>query len=553
MIKKEKTERKRMSGILVHPTSFPSPHGIGDLGKGAYDFIDYLEETGQHLWQVLPLGPTGFGDSPYQSLSAFAGQIYIISPELLIKDGLLENHDLEGEGEWDPKKVDYGTAIQYKVRILKKAYERFLEKRISGAFAAEAAEEAKRTAAEAQQAAGNADCVQDAVSSDACPSAAVKKTGKIIPLDVQFEDFCSRQAYWLNDYALFCAVKDDFQGRCWLDWDDDIRDGEASARAAYSVKLAREIGFFKFTQFLFQKQWDSLREYAAQKEIIIIGDIPIFMAIDCCDVWSRKELFKLDSKGYPTEVAGVPPDYFSATGQLWGNPLYDWAEHEKSGYEWWISRVKRQLELVDYVRIDHFRGFESYWSVPADSENAINGEWLEGPGAKLFKAMQKEIGEDLPIIAEDLGIITEEVEALRDEFHFPGMKVLQFGYGDMTDVKYIPQFYDTTNCVCYTGTHDNETTLGWYLHQSEEVKDRIRRTGNCDGSGVSLDFIRFALGSIAKYAIFPIQDLLQLDNEARMNTPGVAAANWAFRYEQWQLDEAWRKDWLKIYTKVFGR
>ena len=502
----EKPVRKRMSGILVHPTSFPSAHGIGDLGKGAYDFIDFLEATGQHLWQVLPLGPTGFGDSPYQSLSAFAGQVYIISPELLKKDGLLEDKDFEGEPSWDPKKVDYGPVIQFKVALLKKAYQHFLEKE-------ETLEE----------------------------------------LGEEFASFCKKQSYWLDDYALFSAVKDDFQGRCWLDWDADIRDRKASAVAAYSAKLADQIRYYKFTQFLFQKQWDALKEYAQDKEIFIIGDIPIFMAIDCCDGWSQKALFKLDSKGYPTEVAGVPPDYFSATGQLWGNPLYDWKAHEKSGYKWWISRVKRQLELVDYVRVDHFRGFESYWSIPADSENAINGEWLEGPGAKLFKAMQKELGEELPIIAEDLGIITEEVEELRDQFHFPGMKVLQFGYGDMNDTKYVPQFYDTTNCVCYTGTHDNETTVGWYQHQSEEVKDRIRRTGNCDGSGVSLDFIRFALGSIAKYAIFPIQDLLQLDNEARMNTPGVAAANWAFRYEQWQLEEAWRKDWLKIYTKVYGR
>ena len=503
----KKPSARRLSGILVHPTSFPSPHGIGDLGKGAYEFIDFLEATGQHLWQVLPLGPTGFGDSPYQSLSAFAGQIYIISPELLKKDGLLEDYDLEGESAWDPRKVDYGPAIEYKVSILRKAYAHFVQKEAAGNW----------------------------------------------KIPEQFEQFCRDQAYWLDDYALFCAVKDSFQGRCWLDWDEDIRVGTASAKAAYRQKLKDEVRFYMFAQFLFQKQWDALKEYANEKEIMIIGDIPIFMAIDCCDVWSQKKLFRLDSKGYPTEVAGVPPDYFSETGQLWGNPLYDWAQHEKTGYAWWVSRIKRQLEMVDCVRIDHFRGFESYWSIPADAENAINGEWLEGPGSKLFKAMQKELGEELPIIAEDLGIITEEVEALRDEFHFPGMKVLQFGYGDMTDTKYIPQFYDTTNCVCYTGTHDNETTLGWYQHQSEEVKDRIRRTGNCDGSGVSLDFIRFALGSIAKYAIFPIQDLLQLDNDARMNTPGVAAANWAFRYEQWQLDEAWRKDWLKIYTKVYGR
>lgn len=510
---KETPVRKRMSGILVHPTSFPSPHGIGDLGKGAYDFIDFLKETGQHLWQVLPLGPTGFGDSPYQSLSAFAGQIYIISPELLRNDGLLSDPDFEGEPCWDPKKIDYGPAIEFKVRLLRSAYAHFREKEASGAYSG--------------------------AGEDSLP--------------VQFEKFCREQSSWLDDYALFFAVKASFDGRCWLDWDEDIRVGKPDAKKAYTEDLADEIRFCKFTQFLFQKQWLALRKYAAENEVSIIGDIPIFMAIDCCDVWSQKQLFKLDSKGYPTEVAGVPPDYFSATGQLWGNPLYDWKAHEKTGYAWWIARMRRQLELVDCVRIDHFRGFESYWAVPADAETAIDGEWKEGPGSKLFRAMQKELGEDLPIIAEDLGIITEEVEALRDEFRFPGMKVLQFGYGDMTDTKYIPQFYETTNCACYTGTHDNDTTLGWYQNQSEEVKDRIRRTGNCDGSGVSLDFIRFALGSIAKYAIFPIQDLLQLGSEARMNTPGVAAANWAFRYEQYQLDEAWRKDWLKIYTKVYGR
>jgi 4-alpha-glucanotransferase len=297
----------------------------------------------------------------------------------------------------------------------------------------------------------------------------------------------------------------------------------------------------------------ALRQYAAEHEVAIIGDIPIFMAIDNCDVWADRKLFRLDSKGYPLEVAGVPPDYFSATGQLWGNPLYDWGYHEKTGYEWWIRRLQRQLELVDYVRIDHFRGFVSYWAVPADAETAIEGEWKEGPGEKLFLAMQKKFGEDLPIIAEDLGLITEDVEQLRDQFGFPGMKVLQFGFENMNDNKYIPHFYDTPNCVCYTGTHDNDTTVGWYQHQGEEVKDRVRLMGNCDGNGVSLDFIRFAMSSVAKFSIFPIQDLLQLGNEARMNTPGVAADNWAFRYEQKDIDEAWRRDWLKRYTKVYDR
>ncbi len=504
---------ERMSGVLVHPTSFPSPHGIGDLGKGAFDFIDFLKETGQHLWQVLPLGPTGFGDSPYQSLSAFAGQIYIISPEKLREDLLLTDEDFKDEPVWDPKKVDYGPVIEFKMSLLRKAYAHFCEYEL-------------RTPAEKNS---------DPTLSDL------------------FKDFQKKEAGWLDDYALFCAVKDHFEGRCWLEWDEDIRKADDAAKAAWSKKLSNEIRFYKFTQFLFNKQWTELREYAAQSDVWIVGDIPIFMAIDNCDVWADKKLFTLDSKGYPTEVAGVPPDYFSATGQLWGNPLYDWKTHEKTGFAWWISRMRRQLELVDFVRIDHFRGFVSYWAVPADAENAITGLWKPAPGKKLFEAMQKEFGQDLPIIAEDLGIITDDVDELRLHFGFPGMKVLQFGFGDMNDRKYVPHFYDTTNCVCYTGTHDNETTLGWYQHQPEEVKDRIRRMGNCDGSGVSLDFIRFAFGSIAKYAIFPLQDLLQLDNTARMNTPGVAAANWAFRYEQKDIDEEWRRDWLLKTTIAYGR
>ena len=503
----------RMSGVLVHPTSFPSPHGIGDLGQGARDFIDFLEETSQHLWQVLPLGPTGFGDSPYQSLSAFAGQTYIISPEDLKKEGLLTDEDFEGEPQWNPGKVDYGQVIEFKVRLLKKAYAHFLELEA-------------HTPAE-------------------------KNTEPT--LCERFEAFISKNADWLDDFALFSALKDHNQGRCWLDWAPDLREGKAAAKKEYTNLLRQEIRYYKFTQFLFQEQWMALRQYAAAHEVAIIGDIPIFMAIDNCDVWADRKLFRLDSKGYPLEVAGVPPDYFSATGQLWGNPLYDWEQHEKTGYEWWIRRLQRQLELVDYVRIDHFRGFVSYWAVPADAETAIEGEWKEGPGEKLFLAMQKKFGKDLPIIAEDLGLITEDVEQLRDQFGFPGMKVLQFGFENMNDNKYIPHFYDTPNCVCYTGTHDNDTTVGWYQHQGEEVKDRVRLMGNCDGNGVSLDFIRFAMSSIARFSIFPIQDLLQLGNEARMNTPGVAADNWAFRYEQKDIDEAWRRDWLKRYTKVYDR
>ena len=502
-VEEEKEVRQRVSGILVHPTSFPSPYGIGDLGPGAYDFIDFLEASGQHLWQVLPLGPTGFGDSPYQGFSAFAGQPLIISPDKLIEMGLLTKEDVKEIPEWEPRKVDYGPAIQFKTALLKQAWTAFTE-------------------------------------------------GKDEELQKEFETFCKEEKEWLDDYTLFMACKDYHEGRCWIEWEEEIRTPSAKAKKLWREKLAEGIHYYSFIQFIFQKQWMELRDYAHEKEIEIVGDIPIFVAYDSAEVWGQNKLFQLDTKGYPTSVAGVPPDYFSATGQLWGNPLYDWDYHAKTGYEWWIKRISRQLTLTDYLRIDHFRGFEAYWSVPAKEETAINGKWIKGPGEDLFYAIQKALGEDLPIWAEDLGIITPEVEALRDQFDFPGMKVLQFGFGDMTDHNYIPFYYKTTNCICYTGTHDNDTTMGWYAEQPEIIKDRIRRFGNTDGNMVSYDFIRFCMGSIAKYAIFPIQDLFLMGSDARMNTPGVAAANWAFRYTAEDLT-ADKKEWLRRTTELFGR
>ncbi len=500
---KEAERNCRYSGILVHPTSFPSPFGIGDLGKGAYEFIDFLAESGQKLWQVLPLGPTGFGDSPYQGPSAFAGQPLIISPEKMKEKGLLSEEDLSDLPHQDPHKVDYGTVIPYKNTLLEKAYETF------------------------------------------------RHTPDKLMLE-EFGHFCSREKAWLDDYALFMALKGEHEGRCWLDWDASLRDPDEKKKAQCREELSEKISFYCFVQFIFQLQWTELLAYAHSKGIKVIGDAPIFMSLDSCDVWANKKYFQLDTKGFPTHVAGVPPDYFSATGQLWGNPLYDWEAMKKSGYSWWIERVRRQLELVDYLRVDHFRGFESYWSVPAGEETAINGSWVKGPGEDLFRAISDALGEDLPIFAEDLGIITPEVEALRDKLGFPGMKVLQFGFGDMNDHNYIPHFYTDVNCLCYTGTHDNDTTLGWYHTQPEEVKDRIRRYGNTDGGRISLDFIRFCLGSIAKYAIFPIQDLMMLGSDARMNTPGVAAANWAFRYTSDMLTRE-RSEWLAQTTSLFGR
>lgn len=496
-------ERTRVSGILVHPTSFPSAYGIGDMGPGAYDFIDFLEKTGQHLWQVLPLGPTGFGDSPYQSFSSFAGQPLIISPDKLIEMQLLTEDDLCDMPKWDDTKVDYGPVIAYKTGLLKKAWIAFLH--------------------------------------------TPDKT-----LLEEFEQFCEEEKEWLDDYTLFMACKDFHNGASWQDWEKDIRQPLDKTKKLWKEKLSKEIGYYSFVQFIFQKQWFELREYAHEHDVAIIGDIPIFVAPDSADIWGNNKLFQLDTKGHPTRVAGVPPDYFSATGQLWGNPLYDWDYHKQTGYEWWIRRIRRQLSLTDYLRIDHFRGFEAYWSVPAKEETAIGGKWVKGPGVELFHAIEKALGKDLPIFAEDLGVITPEVENLRDELGFPGMKVLQFGFGDMNDQNYIPHFYTTTNCICYTGTHDNDTTMGWYAVQPEIVRDRIRRMGNTDGNCVSLDFIRFCMGSIAKYAIFPMQDLLVLGSEARMNCPGVAAANWTFRYTKDALTDE-RCEWLLRTTQLYNR
>ena len=499
------TAKERLSGILVHPTSFPSPYGIGELGTGAYEFIDFLEACGQHLWQVLPLGPTGFGDSPYQGFSAFAGQPLIISIENLLELKLLTEEDIKSvpSPEWDPRQVDYGAVLNYKNELFHLAFAAF-------------------------------------------------PTSPDIMLLEEYEAFCSENSFWLDDYALFMAGKDAHEGKCWLDWEDDLQTPDAASRKKWALKLSEEIKYYKFLQFMFRRQWLKLKAYANEKEIEIIGDIPIFMSLDSADVWSHQELFQLDETGHPTSVAGVPPDYFSATGQLWGNPLYDWASHKKDGYSWWISRIRSQMELVDYLRIDHFRGFEAYWAVPADEETAINGKWIKGPREDFFLALQKEFGKSLPIFAEDLGIITPEVEWLRDMFGFPGMKVLQFAFQDTGESIYLPHQFTTTNCICYTGTHDNDTTTGWYASLPEECRDKIRRYGNTDGGSVSLDFIRFCMGSIAKYAIFPIQDLLQLGSGARMNTPGAAGGNWMFRYESADL-EPWRIDWLKATTELFGR
>ncbi len=503
MKKTEEKSNKRYSGILLHPTSLPSPYGIGDMGQGAYEFIDFLEKAGQSLWQVLPLGPTGYGDSPYQSYSVFAGQTLLISPEKLEEQGLLTKEDLKEHPEFSSKQVDYGAVLSWKTEIFLKAFHNFLE-------------------------------------------------GEKLDLVYECQAFLKDHSFWLDDYAFYMAVREEFDHKSWLEWDSSLQNPTSKIRREWEEKLEEKIAYQKFLQFEFYKQWGELKAYANEKGISIVGDMPIFVSIDSSDVWANKSLFCLDSKGYPTEVAGVPPDYFSVTGQLWGNPLYDWQAHKKQGYQWWIARIKTQLTQVDYLRIDHFRGFEAYWAVPADEETAVNGTWKKGPGANLFQAVKKALGDKLPIFAEDLGLITPEVEALRDQFRFPGMKVLQFGFEAWTNDGFYPHNFTTDNCICYTGTHDNDTTLGWYEHANEEARDRVRRYLNCDGSNVSWDMIRLAMSSIAKYAIFPMQDVLRLGSDSRMNVPGVLGANWAWRFESQEIQE-WHAAELKKMTQLFNR
>lgn len=495
----------RASGILLHPTCFPSRFGIGDLGYQAYRFIDFLARSAQRIWQILPLGPTGYGNSPYMCYSAMAGNPLLISLERLRDDGLLTDEDLADVPDFPLSPIDFQRVEHYKIPILQKSCKNFQI----------------QSTPEQQQ---------------------------------DFQQFCERSAYWLDDYALFIALKNQvYNGADWNEWDEDLAQRDPQALEVWRDKLQDEIFFRKYLQFEFFRQWSALKRYANERQIKILGDIPIYVAHDSADVWAHRHIFCLDPEtGKPTLMAGVPPDYFSATGQLWGNPLYNWEELQKTNFHWWMQRFHTILETVDLIRIDHFRGFQAYWAVPGDEETAINGEWLAAPGYAFFDRLEQELGK-LPIIAEDLGTITPEVEALRDKFGFPGMKILQFAFDSGRDNLYLPFNFDTSNFVVYTGTHDNNTTLGWYAQRSPEENQRVWDYLGCTrGEGVHWDLIRLALSTTARDAIFPLQDILGLGGDCRMNEPGKAEGNWGWRYH-WDALSDELADRLRWYTYVYGR
>jgi 4-alpha-glucanotransferase len=494
----------RASGILLHPTSLPGRFGCGDLGPEAYRFLEFLVESKQRLWQVLPLGPTGYGDSPYQSFSAFAGNPLLISLDKLVEEHLLLPSDLEESPSFPKDRVDYGSVIEFKTALLKISFENF-------------------------KAASRQDT----------------RDG--------FETFCRQNSTWLDDFALFMALKEAHRGAVWNMWEPDIAGRQPEAMERWAQVLAGPVQRHKYLQFQFFKQWSALKQFANEQGISLIGDIPIFVAHDSADVWAHPELFYLDDEGRPTVVAGVPPDYFSRTGQLWGNPLYRWQVIKERGYTWWIDRVKATLATVDIIRLDHFRGFEAYWEVPATEETAVNGRWVKGPGADLFHALRVAFStHNLPIIAEDLGVITPEVEAIRDHFEFPGMRVLQFAFDDGMTNLHTPYQYPR-NCVVYTGTHDNDTSLGWFRNSGkpEETALALKYLGT-KGREFHWDFIRLALSSVADTAIIPLQDALGLDSEARMNYPSEASGNWSWRYLPDALT-AEIKERLAEMTEVYGR
>ena len=492
----------RKSGILLPIASLPGKYGIGSFSKEAYKFIDYLKASGQSYWQILPLGPTGYGDSPYQSFSTYAGNPYFIDLDTLIEEGLLKKSEVN-KFNWgdNTSYIDYEKIWLSRFKVLEIAYKRSnIEKK-----------------------------------------AAYKK-------------FVKENNFWLDDYALYMAVKNSFDGVSFIEWDEDIRRRDPKALAKYRKELKEEIGFYKFQQFKFAEQWYKLKAYANKNGIKIIGDIPIYVAFDSADTWANPELFQFDKNGYPTGVAGCPPDGFSATGQLWGNPLYDWKYHKKTGFEWWINRIRNCYKLYDVVRIDHFRGFDEYYNIPYGDPTAEFGKWEKGPGIALFKTLKKELGE-LDIIAEDLGFLTDSVLKLVKDTGYPGMKVIEFAFDSREDSDYLPHRY-TNNCVVYTGTHDNNTLQGWITELSKHDKDFAERYLNnkkTPAEEIHWDYVRLAMSSVADLCVIPIQDYLGLGKEARINTPATLGNNWKWRLSEKMLTKALSKrihDLTKLYARI---
>lgn len=491
----------RRNGMLLPIASLPSPYGIGGFSKEAYEFIDLLEETGQKLWQILPLGPTSYGDSPYQSFSTFAGNPYFIDLDTLAEKGWLTKEACEASDYGDNESyIDYGRIYNSRFVLLKQAF----------------------------------------LNSD-------------ILSDEKFTEFCKANQHWLPDYALYMALKNQNDGKSWIEWEEEIRLRKPEAVEYYKKELEEECNFYKFLQYEFHEQWTKVKEYAHKKGIQIVGDVPIYVAFDSADTWANPELFQLDEKNLPLGVAGCPPDAFSATGQLWGNPLYNWAYHKKTGYDWWLKRIAYCFDLYDIVRIDHFRGFDEYYSIPYGDETAVNGHWEKGPGMDLFNTVKEKLGE-LDIIAEDLGFLTESVFQLLKDSGYPGMKVLQFAFDPSEDSDYLTYKYQR-NCVVYTGTHDNDTTAGWFEKLSDgdkEVALRYMNSFYTPKEEQHWDLIALAMRSTADTCIIPVQDFLGLGSEARINMPSTLGDNWKWRMTKGAFSEE-LKEKIRRMTKLYGR
>ena len=492
----------RTSGVLLHPTSLPGPHGSGDCGPAAYHFVDWLVSAGQSLWQILPLNPIGAGDSPYASDSAFAGNPLLIDLQELHQQGWLSAEELAPVAGLSELQVDYALVRPYRMQRLDWAAQRFL----------------------------------------ALPAPHASRT--------DFDAFCAAQAGWLDDYSLFMALSEAHDFRIWPSWPEPLAQREPRALAQAAARHAGRIAFWKFCQWSFFRQWLKLRAYANGRGVKIVGDVPIFIGHHSAEVWAHQSLFELGTDGMPTVVAGVPPDFFSATGQRWGNPLYRWPEHARDGFAWWVQRLRQVFELVDVVRIDHFRGFAGYWEIPASEPTAIHGRWRDGPGAALFEAIAAALG-PMPVIAEDLGVITPDVEALRRRFAFPGMRILQFAFGDDARNSFLPHHHER-DTVVYPGTHDNDTTLGWWATAREHEREFARAYLDVDGADMAWALIRSACASVADTAIYAMQDLLSLPTEARMNFPGQSAGWWRWRM-QWSQVHDWHAQRLAALCRLYGR